>query len=51
MLDVINEINNWVDLTDSEFLIDTKMFRLGLGVYSINNQIPNGENYDILKKV
>lgn len=46
MLDVINEINNWVDLTDSEFLIDTKMFRLGLGVYSINNQIPNGENYD-----
>ena len=41
ILDIVNEINNWVDLTDSEFLIDTKMFRLG--VYSINNQIHNGK--------
>jgi len=41
ILDIVNEINNWVDLTDSEFLIDTKMFRLG--VYSINNQIHDGE--------
>ena len=49
IFDMINEVNIWIDLTDSEFLIDTKMFRLG--VFSINNQIPNAENYDILKKV
>jgi len=39
ILDIINEINNWADLTDNEFLIDTKIFRLG--VYSINNQMPD----------
>ena len=26
--DLISEINIWVDLTDGEFIVDTKMFRL-----------------------
>lgn len=40
IFDLISEINNWVNLTGEEFLVDTKMFRLG--VYStINNPIDN----------
>lgn len=40
IFDLISEINNWVNLTGKEFLVDTKMFRLG--VYStINNPIDN----------
>lgn len=27
--DILKRINNWLELTGSEFLIDTKMFRLG----------------------
>lgn len=40
IFDLISEINNWVNLTGEEFLVDTKMFRLG--VYStINKPIDN----------
>lgn len=40
IFDLISEINNWINLTGEEFLVDTKMFRLG--VYStINNPIDN----------
>ena len=40
IFDLISEINNWVNLTGEEFLVDTKMFRLE--VYStINNPIDN----------
>lgn len=28
IFDLMGEINNWVDLTGGEFVIDTKMFRL-----------------------
>jgi hypothetical protein len=35
IFDLISEINNWVNLTGKEFLVDTKMFRLG--VYSTSN--------------
>lgn len=38
--DLINKINNWINLTDREFLIDTKMFRLSF--YPINNKSSNG---------
>jgi hypothetical protein len=47
--DMITEINNWVDLTGGEFLIDTKMFRLG--VHSINNRISNGGDLNVPKEV
>lgn len=30
IFDLIKEINNWLDLTGKEFLIDTKMFKLGI---------------------
>jgi hypothetical protein len=30
IFDLIERINEWLDLTGSEFLIDTKMFRLGM---------------------
>jgi len=45
IFDIINEVNTWLDLTDREFLIDTKMFRLG--IYSVNNQFSMKENSDI----
>ena len=32
IFDLIREINKWVDLTGREFVIDTKMFRLGYKV-------------------
>lgn len=30
IFDLISDINNWINLTGGEFLIDTKMFRLGI---------------------
>lgn len=42
IFDLINEINNWVNLTGEEFLVDTKMFRLGIySTININNPIDN----------
>ncbi len=35
IFDLINEINHWANLTGREFLIDTKMFRIG--IYSTNS--------------
>jgi hypothetical protein len=39
--DVISSINQWIELTGSEFLIDTKMFRIGIG----DNEMPLKERH------
>jgi len=37
ILDLIGEINIWVDLTGGEFIVDTEMFRLGHKVKASDN--------------